>query len=890
MFKAVWFQIHWLLGITAGIVLAVVGVTGAMLSFEHEILTALNPGVLTVQPAQSGALPPDVLLERIRANAPGKTPTALTVSADPADPARVTFAPPPPPPGAPAGGPGGPRGENRYVNPYDGALLGDVRGQGFFRFVMQVHRWLAAGDIGKQIVGASTIGLIILSLSGLYLRWPRRALDWRSWLRLDWGRRGRSFLWELHSVIGTWVLPFYLLASLTGLYWSYDWYRGALFDVTGTPRPQQQGPRPAGPPPGAQGAAQGNAGPQGVASPSSTPAAQGERAPRDGRETRSAAPLNVAVLWPAFLRESGGYSTATLRLPQGNAQALTIIYQPENPAHERANNTLVLDAQGQVREHKRYTDLPTGQKLMGSIFPLHSGSFFGVGGTILMMIASLLMPLFAITGWMLYLDRRKKKREARSAAAPVASAVSSGAAPVLVAYASQTGTAERLAFQSASALQAAGLPVKVASLAGLAPDALAQAKRALFVVSTFGEGEPPDAARAFARRMGGRHAQDALAHLDYGVLALGDRSFQRFCGFGAELDAWLRTQGATPLFDRIDVDMEDAGALRHWQQHLGALSGVTTLPDWTSPQYANWRLVHRRQLNIASAGLPTYHLALEPVAGAALAWSAGDIVEIGPRLDHETVRRTLAALDLDGDAPISHGGHPLTLRELLSRSLPPAAAQLLQRQPQELADSLQPLPHREYSIASIPEDGRLELLVRQTRTPDGGYGLGSGWLTRHADEGAMIDLRIRPNPAFHGPEDDRPLILIGNGTGLAGLRAHLKRRIRAGHDANWLIFGERSQAHDFYFRDEITAWQSSGALTRVDLAFSRDQAERIYVQDRLRQAAEEIGHWIDTGAAIYVCGSLQGMAPAVDHVLTELIGAAALERLAEQHRYCRDIY
>ncbi|MFG1395453.1 PepSY domain-containing protein [Roseixanthobacter pseudopolyaromaticivorans] len=875
MLKAVWFQIHWFLGITAGIVLAVVGVTGAMLSFEDEILAALNPGIITVQPAAPGPLAPDQLLERIRANAPGKTPTALMVSADPTRAARVTFSPPPQPAGAPAAGPGGPRGENRYVSPYDGTLLGDVQGQAFFRFVMQVHRWLAAGDVGKQIVGASTIGLIVLSLSGLYLRWPRRALDWRNWMRLDFGRRGRSFLWELHSVIGTWVLPFYLLASLTGLYWSYDWYRGALFDLTGTPRPAQQGQRPAGPPPAPAGA------------PGAGPPPTGERAPREGREARGGPPLNLAVLWPAFVRESGGFSIATVRLPQGNAQTLTITYQPVNPAHERANNTLVLDASGQVREHRRYDDLPAGQKLMGSIFPLHSGSFFGFTGTLLMMVASLLMPLFAITGWMLYLDRRKKKREARAAAAPVAAAMPD-TAPVLVAYASQTGTAERLAWQSAKALQAAGLPVTVESLAGLAPEALTRAKRALFVVSTFGEGEPPDTARAFARRMAAHNGETGLANLDYGVLALGDRSFTRFCGFGAELDAWLRTHGATPLFDRIEVDMEDAGALRHWQQHLGTLSGLTTLPDWSQPNYEDWRLASRRLLNAGSAGLPTFHLALDR-DGTPAGWAAGDIAEIGPRLDMETVRRTLDALKLDGDAPVQNGGQTLPLRELLARSLQPAQDRS-GGSAQEIADGLKPLPHREYSIATIPEDGRIELLVRQTRTPEGDYGLGSGWLTHHAPEGARIALRIRSNPAFHGPDDARPLILIGNGTGLAGLRAHLKRRVRAGQDANWLIFGERNRQHDFYFRDEITAWQSAGALARLDLAFSRDQAEHLYVQHRLKEAGAEVVRWIETGAAIYVCGSLQGMAPAVDHVLSELIGTEALEQLAAQRRYCRDVY
>lgn len=885
MLKAVWFQIHWFLGITAGLVLAVVGVTGGMLSFEHEILSLLNPGVMHVAPQPGGPLPPAELLEKVRANAPGRTLTALTVSSDPTTSARVVLAPPP-------GGAGGPRGETRYVNPYDGALLGALEGQDFFRTTMQIHRWLASGDVGKQIVGASTICLIILSLSGLYLRWPRRWRDWRNWLPLDLSKRGRALFWDLHSVIGTWVLPFYLLASLTGLYWSYDWYRGALFDLTGTPRPQQMGQggpgqqRPQGQGPQGQGP-QGQ-GPQGQA------AAGGPGAPAQGGGPRGQGggaggpprpALDVAKLWAVFLTESGGYSTATLRLPQGNAQTLTISYQPPDPAHERANNTLVLDANGSVREHRRYDDLPFGQKLMASIFVLHAGSYFGLPGLILMMVASLLMPLFAVTGWLLYLDRRKKKRLARQAARGV-SPLPAGDAPLLIAFASQSGTAERLAWQSAGALQASGLPVTVAPLASLGPDAFGAARKALFVVSTFGEGEPPDQARAFARRMA--QAGEGLATLDYGVLALGDRTYDQFCGFGRALDDWLRAKGATPLFERIEMDKEDAAALQQWQARLGEIAGAPVeapLVVPAAPSFAPWRLALRQHLNPGSAGLPTFHLAF--TCAEPCDWQAGDVLEVRPCNAPDLVAARLAAAGLSPDAPVRPADTTLMLGELLARSILPAA---LEGTAQAVADALVPLPTREYSIASIPADGRVEILVRQTRAADGTLGLGSGWLTQHLAEGGTLEARVRANPAFHGPADGRGLILIGNGTGLAGLRAHLKARIHAGQDRNWLIFGERNRAADFYFRDELTAWTSSGGLARLDLAFSRDQAERIHVQDVVRAKANDIAAWVREGAAIYVCGSLNGMAPAVDQALADILGRDALDTLAAERRYCRDVY
>lgn len=851
MLKNLWFQLHWLLGITAGVVLAVVGITGGILSFEDDILRAINPGVMTVTPRGAPLAPADLLV-RIEAGNPGQAVTALSLSADPGDAARVTFAPPPAPPGQPA--PRG-RGVTRHVDPYTGDLLGEPQGQAFFRFTMQLHRWLAAGDVGKQIVGASTVALIVLASTGLYLRWPRRVLNWRAWFRIDPARTGRNFLWDLHSVIGTWVLVPYLVMSLTGLYWSYEWYRGALFDMTGTPRPQGG--------PGGGGA--------------------GGEAPR----LAPAGPaIDPAAAWAIFAAESGSFSNVTMRLPARSGQPYEFRYQEPDPPHERASNTLIVEATGTVREHRRYRDLPTGQKLMGSIFPLHSGSFFGTAGLVLFMLSSLLMPLFAITGWMLYLDRRGRKCAARAAARALAPAVPAAAEPVLIGFASQSGTAERLAWQSAAMLQAAGLPVAVEPLAKLDAGRLAQAGQALFVVSTFGEGEPPDLARGFARRVMGQAVP--LDGLRFGLLALGDRRYERFCGFGTALEQWLRRQGAKPLFDRVEVDDADGGALRHWQSHLGLMAGVADLPDWTRPAYDRWRLAERRLLNPGSAGWPCYHLEFEAFDPALPVWEAGDIAEIGPCNAEDRVADFLRQAGFQGDEPVLRDGRTQTLAALAARSLLPDSAAAAT--PQALADALAPLPHREYSIASIPEDGRLHLLVRRMRRPDGTPGLGSGWLTEGAQPGAEVAMRIRSNPGFHGPEDGRPLLLIGNGTGIAGLRAHLKRRICAGHRRNWLIFGERNAACDFFYRDEIEAWRDAGFIARLDLAFSRDRTDRVYVQDRLQAAGAAVRDWIGAGAAVHVCGSLQGMAPAVDATLAGLLGAESLEALIAAGRYRRDVY
>lgn len=374
-----WSQTHWLIGITAGVVLAVVSVTGGLLSFEHELLRLMNSGVMTVTPRVERPLSLDVLAERMRGVQSDKRLVSMSLSADVDEAARAGFAP------KPAGGQGKapepearPRTEFFYFDPYTGESLGKARGQEFFRTVTQLHRYLVAGDVGKHVVGASTIGLLILSFSGLYLRWPRRLADWRAWFTIDFSRKGRRFLWHLHAVVGTWVLLFYLLTGFTGLYWSYDWYRSGLFALSGAPRPTRDAPSLDAP-------------------------ARGEPA--------------LARVWEKFQGESGGYRSATLTFPTKPDQALDIRYLDAQAAHDRAFSRMAVHpASAEVIRHDRYDARPLGVRLMSSMLSLHSGSYFGLIGTVLVMLASLFMPVFAVTGWLMYLKRRGKKQQVRSTA------------------------------------------------------------------------------------------------------------------------------------------------------------------------------------------------------------------------------------------------------------------------------------------------------------------------------------------------------------------------------------------------------------------------------------------------------------------------------------------
>jgi sulfite reductase (NADPH) flavoprotein alpha-component len=488
----------------------------------------------------------------------------------------------------------------------------------------------------------------------------------------------------------------------------------------------------------------------------------------------------------------------------------------------------------------------------------------------------LLTYLLGCAWWL----RRDRNSVPASGVEPVAES-----ATLRVAYASQTGFAQRLAELSTDSLRAAGAAPALSALDALPVTRLVASETALFIVSTTGEGDPPDNALAFA--VEAMSTTPDLTHLRYALLALGDRRYARYCAFGHALDEWLRRCGATPLFDMVEVDNGDGGALRRWQYEIAQLAGdgsaAIEQADWATPEYEPWALVSRDRTNAGSVGGPVHDIRLR-ARGAMPRWTAGDLVEIGPEHDAAAVAAWMRSHGID-DRMLddAQGREPLSAR--LARSRWPDL-----HEDEDFAARLEPLPHREYSIASIPEDGDLRLLVRLAQRSDGEHGLGSGWLCLHAPPEATIRLRIRSNPGFHPAPDDAPLILIGNGTGIAGLRAHLAQRALQGGNRVWLLFGERRREHDLHYADELDVWTRDGVLARADFAFSRDSVHPRYVQDALREAGDTLRAWIDDGAHLRVCGSAAGMATGVDDALRDILGDAAVDALRRDGRYRRDVY
>jgi sulfite reductase (NADPH) flavoprotein alpha-component len=499
-----------------------------------------------------------------------------------------------------------------------------------------------------------------------------------------------------------------------------------------------------------------------------------------------------------------------------------------------------------------------------------------------------------------------------------------------VLYASQTGTAEAYAREAARRLGTAARAmddVPPAALSGTV----------LFFASTFGDGDAPDNGAQFWRALA---AQDAprLAHLRFGVLAFGDPSYAQFCGFGAKLNARLTALGAQALLPRQDCEPGEDSSAQDWLLRVqSALGGAAPLvmeaPAQSGYSRAN-SLTARLKANIRLSGEDAEKETRQFVfdlTGSGLTYQPGDALGVWPQNDPAMLDLMARLTGADETAlatrDITHLT-PAVLKFCAARS-PALAAVLAKRDDttrktwlwgrqlpdllrafsvrapsEEWLAVLKPLRPRLYSISSSqnahPDEVHLTVnIVRYDFAGRRSGGLCSRFLADRAKEAGLF---IQPSAHFHLPEDDStPVIMIGPGTGIAPFRGFLQeRRARGAVGRNWLVFGAQRAASDFYYREELGALSRHGYLHRLTTAFSRDQAQKIYVQDRLREAGAELWAWLQEGAHVYVCGEAARMAKDVDKALRDVMMAhggldadgadAYVGTMAAQKRYLRDVY
>ncbi len=371
--KAALLQVHSIAGLVLALLLSLIALTGAIMSFEDEIVDHLNAGIMRVAPRRTPALPPDELVSRLMAMPEAGKVVAVTLSSDPSAAVHVRF----------ARDEQGARPSSLFVDPYDGSVLGAPRGEEFFATVRRLHRWLLIpGDAkgwGRQITGVAALGLIVMLVSGLVLRWPRRASSARMWLKPDLALSGRGLHRSLHAVIGTWVLPIYVVMTITGLWYSFDWYKDGVAWLLARPH---------------------------VAT-AKQPRAPGRAEPGQF--------VGFDRAWATLQHEeSGGFAKAQLTLPAGSGTVMRIRSWPKDFTLESVRDEFRVDAvSGQIISAERYADKTLGEKAIAGVLDIHRGAVLGWPGKLAFMVAAALMPLFAVTGLLLYLSRRKLRRPVR---------------------------------------------------------------------------------------------------------------------------------------------------------------------------------------------------------------------------------------------------------------------------------------------------------------------------------------------------------------------------------------------------------------------------------------------------------------------------------------------
>lgn len=536
-------------------------------------------------------------------------------------------------------------------------------------------------------------------------------------------------------------------------------------------------------------------------------------------------------------------------------------------------------------------------------------------------------------------------------------------------FGSQTGNGESIAEELTAKLKSNGYDITLTSMSDFKPNALKKIEHLLLIVSTHGEGDPPDTAIPFHDFMHGRRAPQ-LEHLKYSILSLGDSSYEFFCKTGMDFDLKLTELGATPLTPRVDCDLDYDEQVAEWYEAV--LHTLNEATKSTGTEQSNVDIVTTEATSTFSRTNPfqsevfeninlngrgstkeTRHLELS-LEDSGLTYEPGDSLGVFPQNDTSIVDAVIdkAGWDATELVTINKKGDQITLRDALLNhyEITVLTKPLVQNislfttdsdfhallkednkaaldeyihgrdlldlfsdfsswnaNSQEFVAMLRKMPARLYSIASSltanPEEVHLTVgVVKYDINDRERHGVCSVQLADNTEPGDTLAVYVHKNNNFRLPKDpDIPIIMIGPGTGIAPYRAFMEEREAIDATGkSWLFFGDQHFTTDFLYQIEWQKWLKDGVLTKMDVAFSRDTEEKVYVQHQMLKHAQDLYEWIDAGATIYVCGDEEYMAKDVHKTLETILeneggltneaASDYLKNLIQEKRYLRDVY
>ena len=523
------------------------------------------------------------------------------------------------------------------------------------------------------------------------------------------------------------------------------------------------------------------------------------------------------------------------------------------------------------------------------------------------------------------------------------------AEPLTIVYASESGNSEKLAGDIAKSARKNGLKPTVIDMADLDLAALTSAKKLVFIAATWGEGDPPArAVRAYNELMG--EGAPRLDGVEFGVLALGDTAYAEFCLVGKKIDERLAVLGGKRVVDRVDLDLDFAEPAARW---IGDAVKVLTPPNAggrvievdfggkppapASTDIIEAEITEHVDLNSSRSDKETIHLALSFENGAP-AYEPGDSLDLYPENDPVYVDELLKLAGLAGDERLRSDF--IKSRDVTTLSLKTvetyaektghhyvkaliadgqardwiAGGQLIDLiatfpialDAEKLRALTRPLAPRAYSIASSRREvgDEAHLLISAVRYDSHGRarkGVASNFVAERLKRGGRVRVKLKPNKHFALPAPDKDVIMVGPGTGVAPFRAFVQeRRATEASGRSWLFFGDRTFTHDFLYQLDWQDALKDGALTRMDVAFSRDTPEKIYVQHKLWDRRAELVEWLEGGAYFYVCGDAKAMAKDVRAALVRAFADVkalppeaaeqAVVTLEREKRYLQDTY